>query len=99
MILVKKKDNSWRLCVDYKTLNIITLNILIIKEKLLIPLIDELLKELAGSIVFSKVNLRFKYYHIRMTLKDIFNTTFKTHNACYKFLLMPFNLTNAPIIF
>jgi hypothetical protein len=45
------------------------------------------------------VNLRFKYHYIRMTLKDIFNTTFKTHNACYKFLLMPFNLTNALIIF
>jgi len=96
VILVQKKDNSWRMCVDYRALNKV-----VVSDKYLISTINELIDKLHGDKFFSKIDLRSNFHQIKVKEEDTHKTSFKTQDGHYeyKYLVMPFSLMNAPSTF
>ncbi|GJT86950.1 putative reverse transcriptase domain-containing protein [Tanacetum coccineum] len=94
VLFVKKKDGSFRMCIDYRELNKLT-----VKNCNLLPRIDDLFDQLQGSQFFLNIVLRFGYHQLRVHEDDIPKTMFRTLYGHFEFIVMPFGLTNAPTVF
>ncbi|GJX45493.1 putative reverse transcriptase domain-containing protein [Tanacetum coccineum] len=94
VLFVKKKDESFQMCIDYRELNKLTM-----KNRYPLPRIDDLFDQLQGSSVYSKIDLRLGYHQLRVREEDIPKTAFRTRYGHYEFQVMPFSLTNEPAVF
>jgi hypothetical protein len=94
VIFVKKKDGSLRLCIDYRDLNHATM-----KNRYPMLRIDDIFDHMEGATVFSKIDLRLGYHQLRIKEGDIPKTAFQNRFGHYKFVVVPFGLTNAPVVF